>query len=96
MRGGPEQADREPLVLRRGRVVLTLLLPVGSEPGRYEVQVLDAELVSRAFATGTAELVNQITTLRTTLHLEQLPAGAYQLAVRRDDEDWQMFSAQLQ
>src|SRR6478735_6489852 len=40
-RGGAEQTARSPLALPRSRVLLTLLLPVGSEPGRYEVQLLD-------------------------------------------------------
>jgi hypothetical protein len=38
MRGEP-QADRPPLQLPRGRVNLTLVLPTGSEPGPYEVQI---------------------------------------------------------
>ena len=84
------------LDLPRGRLDLTMLLPVGSEPGGYEVQILDSDLRSRASASGSAEIRNFITTLRTTLDVQQLPAGSYQLAVRRQGEEWQMFPARLQ
>jgi hypothetical protein len=53
-------------------------------------------LRSRASASGSAEIRNYITTLRTTLDVHELPAGSYQLAVRRQGEGWQMFPARLQ
>ena len=83
------------LELPRARLDLTMLLPVGSEPGAYDVQVLDSDLRSRATATGSAEIRNYITTLRTTLDVQELPAGSYQLAVRRQGEEWQMFPANV-
>jgi hypothetical protein len=95
------RSDQKPgtqpvLELPRGRLDLTILLPVGSEPGGYEVQILDADLRSRASASGSAEIRNYITTLRTSLDIHELPAGSYQLAVRRQGEEWQMFPARLQ
>ena len=36
------------------------------------------------------------TTLQTTLDLTSLPSGAYQLAVRRQSEDWHLYPAQVQ
>jgi hypothetical protein len=84
------------LELPRGRLDLTILLPVGSEPGGYEVQILDSDLRSRASASGSADIRNYITTLRTSLDINELPAGSYQLAVRRQGEEWQMFPARLQ
>jgi hypothetical protein len=92
-----ERPGKQPVLeLPRGRLDLTVLLPVGSEPGGYEVQILDSELRSRAGASGSAEIRNYITTLRTTLDINELPAGSYQLAVRRQGEEWQMFPARLQ
>ncbi len=79
--------------LPRGRLDLTIFLPVGSEPGAYEVQVLDGELRSRANALGSAEIRNYVTTLRTALDIRDLQAGSYQLAVRRQGDEWQMFPA---
>jgi hypothetical protein len=71
-------------------------LPVGSEPGEYQVQVLDANLKSRASSTGKAAIIDYVTTLETTLDTSALPAGGYQLAVRREGNDWQLFPVQLQ
>jgi hypothetical protein len=62
MRGESQTADRPPLQLPRGRVLLTLLLPTGSQPGPYDVEIRDASAVSRASARGEAALRNQVTT----------------------------------
>ena len=95
MRGGESQVEQKPLVLPRGRLVLRVLLPVGSEPGSYEVQLLDSNLSSKASASGDADLQNQITTLRTALDATALSPGDYKLAVRHSGNDWQLFPAQV-
>jgi hypothetical protein len=95
MRSEPQPGDRKPLLLPRGRVVLTMLLPVGSESGPYDIQVLDSQLTSKASGKGEAQLRNQVTTLQTTLDLVSVVPGSYQLAIRRSGEDWQLFPAQL-
>ena len=84
-----------PLSLQRGRLNATILLPVGSEPGAYEVQVLDAELRSQAAASGQADIKNYVTTLRATIDLQSLPPGMYQLALRRQGDEWRMFPASV-
>lgn len=86
---------RQPLSLPRGRLTLSMILPVGFEPGSYEVQLLDVALTSRASSTGTATMENFETTLRTTLDLGAVASGSYQLAIRRTNEDWQLFPAQV-
>lgn len=89
-------ADRqEPVVVPTGVVELTLLLPVGSEPGPYDIQVLDADLKSLSTAHSVAEIQGFITTLKTTLDLRMVPPGAYRLAVRRQGDDWRMFPVQI-
>ena len=96
MRGETPQGDRPPLVLTRAPVWLTLLLPTGSEPGAYDVEIRDSSGVSKISARGDADLRNQVTTLDVALDLESLSPGAYQIAVRRHGEDWQLFPAQAQ
>ena len=95
-RSDQKQSDRPPLPLPRGRLNVTILLPVGSEPGSYEIQVLDSELKSTASATGQAEIRNYITTLQGTIDLNSIAPGTYQLALRRRGEDWQLFPARIE
>jgi hypothetical protein len=80
-----------PLVVPRGRVNATILLPVGSSPGEYDVRILDADLRARATAKGSAEIRNYITTLEAVIDVSALEAGDYQLTLRRDGSEWQMF-----
>ena len=79
------------LEVPRGRVNATILLPVGASPGVYEIRILDSDLRVRASATGMAEIRNYITTLDATLDMSDLEVGDYQLTLRRDGGEWQMF-----
>ena len=91
-----QSADgQDPVVVPTGVVEIKLLLPVGSEPGPYDIQVLDADLKSLATAHSVAEIQDFITTVRATLDLRTVPPGAYQLAVRRQGDDWRMFPARI-
>lgn len=82
-----------PLVLPRGVVALTLLLPVGSEPGAYEVQLLDAQQRSLASAQGEAAIREFLTTLSVTLDLSVATSGNHSLAVRRTSDGWRAYPA---
>jgi len=92
-----DQASPEaiPVSLPIGVVDLTLLLPVGSEPGAYDIQVLDSDLKSRASAHAVGEIRDFVTTVRATLDLRDVPGGTYQLAIRREGDDWRMFPARV-
>jgi hypothetical protein len=90
------EVDRPALLLPRAPVQLTLLLPTGSEPGSYDVEIRDSSGVSKVSARGDADLRNQVTTLEVALDLESLSPGAYQIAVRRRGENWQLFPAHAQ
>jgi hypothetical protein len=94
-RGETQPADRPALELTRGLVLVTLLLPTGSEPGPYDVEMRNGNTTAKAVAQGSAELRDQVTSLQVTLDLAQLSTGTYQLAVRRQGEDWQTFPVQL-
>lgn len=80
-----------PLAAQRAKLVLTILLPVGSEAGTYELQVMDSELRSQTNALGEARIENQVTTLRTLMELQALSPGEYKLAIRRKGQDWSLF-----
>jgi hypothetical protein len=82
-----------PLALSQRRLALSLLLPVGSEPGAYQVQLLGDGTQVAASASGQAEIVNFVTTLRVALDLSAVPVGDYRLAVRRDGDAWSFYPA---
>jgi hypothetical protein len=84
---------REPLLLPRGRLTLNVILPAGFDPGTYDVQLLDSDLTSQASSIGSATTENFVTTLRTTLDIEAVSSGPYQLAIRQTGQDWQLFPA---
>lgn len=89
-----EQASKQPPVrLVRGTLNLTILLPVGSEPGPYDAQLLDSSLRSLASTNGQARVEDFVTTLRTKMDLRSVPSGTYQLALRHDGDDWHLFPA---
>jgi hypothetical protein len=90
-RSEEQKVEAAPLVVPRGRVNATILLPVGSSPGEYDVRILDADLRARATARGSAEIRNYITTLEAVIDVSALEAGDYQLTLRRDGGEWQMF-----
>jgi hypothetical protein len=82
-----------PLALSPRRLALSLLLPVGSEPGAYQVQLLGDRSQVAASASGQADIVNFVTTLRVALDLSAVPVGDYRLAVRRDGDAWSFYPA---
>jgi hypothetical protein len=90
-RSQEQKVEAAPLMVPRGRVNATILLPVGSSPGEYDVRILDADLRARATARGSAEIRNYVTTLEAVIDVSALEAGDYQLTLRRDGGEWQMF-----
>jgi hypothetical protein len=92
-----ETPDSPPVLeLPRGVVELTLLLPVGSEPGLYDVQLLDAGRRSVAAARGEATILEFVTTVSLTVDLLDLATGDYELAVRREGDGWRTFPVGVQ
>jgi len=90
-RSGERAPAQQPLTVQRARLEVTILLPVGSEAGNYELQVMDSELRSQRSTLGEAQIENFVTTLRTRIDLRKLPSGHYKLALRRRGEDWRFF-----
>jgi hypothetical protein len=91
-----QKADAPPLSLPRGHLDLSLVLPSGSEPGEYEVQILDSSLTSRVSTTGAAEMREFMTVLDITIDTGALSPGTYELAVRQQDADWRVFPLRIE
>jgi len=92
---GAEGKPLPPLEFARDYVDLTLDLPIGNEPGQYDVEIaeqLDQPLVT---ATGTASLMNGVAELEVKLNLITLHPGLYYLAVRQPGQSWAPFTVLL-
>jgi len=95
MRGDTQSPPPESIVIPRARVDATIVLPLGAEPGSYEVRLLDDAPSVRAQGTGEAELKDSMTTLHTTLDAAALSAGSYHLEVRRLGGEWRRVPARV-
>jgi hypothetical protein len=76
-------------------VRLNLVLPNGSEPGTYDIEVRGADDRARGKASGNATLQDFITRLSIDIDLRSAPLGRSQLAIRRTGEGWQLFPVRV-
>lgn len=77
------EARQSGLVAPRSRLRITLLLPVGSEEGEYEVQLLDSEGRQVFSRRGRASILDYVTTLRIEADLRGVAPGRYTLRINR-------------
>lgn len=87
----PAPSEHQPQTALPTRLDLTIFLPVGSDGGSYELQVIDSALRSRCSTQGEARIENVVTTLRARVDLRGLASGDYKLAIRRHGQDWRLF-----
>jgi hypothetical protein len=89
---GPHQAavDPSPFVLPRGIVLVSVTLPLGSQPGMYQLEIYrDGQTHPLLTASGQAILQsNGSTVLVVHLDSSKLRSGQYQLGVGKNDSDW--------
>ncbi len=91
LRGPEETSPAPPLSLHRGLLDLTLYLPVGSQPGAYEVQVIREPGQPMWSAQGVVKLENGKATLHIRADLSNLPHGLYLLAVKPTRWSWNYY-----
>jgi len=89
---GPDQAavQPSPFVLPRGIVSLTITLPLGSEPGAYQVGLFDdgrAEPLLSSSGTATVH-PDGSTVVGVIINSARLKPGQYALGVRKYDSGW--------
>ena len=90
-RSEDRKADAPPLEVPRGPLEATILLPIGASPGVYEIRILDKDLTAMATAKGSADIRDFVTTLEARIDASALEPGEYQLTLRREGGEWQMF-----
>jgi hypothetical protein len=95
VRGGSEARAAAP-VLQRANLKLTVLLPVGSEPGNYEFEVRDQQDSPQIRGAAVAKIRNYITTIETTVDLRQVDTGSFKWAIRRLGEtNWRSYPLEV-
>ena len=90
-RGAEPNPNLPPLELTRSATSLTMLLPVGSAAGAYEVRMITRSGKPVLEATGTAELQNGITRMRVVARMPSVSPGSYVLQIRRDGLEWNSY-----
>jgi hypothetical protein len=81
--------------LKREQIVAEFILPVASEMGLYEVRLLDVNRQSKAASSGEAVRVGGQTRLRAELDLRNIDSSDYQLALRREGQEWQLYPVRV-
>jgi hypothetical protein len=93
---GPEQnTNKSPVQIPRDRVTLSIYLPVGSEPGHYEVQIVQEPGRALARTEGSAEFRDHIAVLTVKLDLTRLPPGLYLTEIRHSGSSWSHYPVLL-
>jgi hypothetical protein len=88
LRGAEEHPPNPPLQLPKGNLNLTVYLPVGSEPGTYELQLLREPGQPVWSAQAEVKLENFRATLRARADFNNLKSGLYLLAIRQRGSSW--------
>jgi hypothetical protein len=96
MRSNRPQPSEPALDLPKRLIRFTLILPTGSEPGAYDIQVRGSEGRALVTTSAGATLQDFITRLSADIDLRSAPRGPSQLAIRRTGEDWQLFPVRIQ
>jgi hypothetical protein len=82
------------LDLPKGRLKLSVYLPIGSEVGNYEVRIsgLQNQVVT---AKGQAIMKDHVNVLTVDLDTSAFEAGKYSLAIRQTGWGWNRYPLQL-
>jgi hypothetical protein len=83
--GEPERPTR---TLPRKKIDLTILPPIGSESGSYELRLVGSTGQVILHRSMTGQMENFELRMRTNLDLRSLSRGSYLLEIRRAGEDW--------
>jgi hypothetical protein len=85
---GDRAPTEKPLTVPRQQLRLSIELPLASEPGMYEAQILSSPDQPLVQSSGTATMNEGLTVLRIQTDLRSIPPGKYFLGFRRPPWDW--------
>ena len=90
-----DKAENNPLALARGRLTLSILLPIGSEVGRYEYKLLNDSLQQVIAGEGEAKMQDRNVVLAAQLDTRSVVAGQYTLWLRQPGYDWRSYRVSI-
>ncbi len=93
---GTQIPSSSPIMLSRADARTEILLPIGFETGPYDLRLVNSSLATVLSIRADAALKNKVVTIHTSMALSALRAGQYQLALRREGEDWHFFPTSLE
>jgi hypothetical protein len=91
LRGGESIPDESPIELPRGRLSLSIYLPPGSEPGKYEFEIAQESEKPFVRAENVAGLHDGIAAFNINLNLGPLHPGRYLVRIRRTGWSWRYY-----
>ncbi len=95
LRGAEPNANGSPVELPRAALALSIYLPTGSEPGKYEVEVVEQPDNPFVTSEGSAVLRDHIAVLEVRLNLEPLHPGLYLVGIRQTGWSWAYYPVLL-
>jgi hypothetical protein len=90
------QLEGDPLQLPRVKLSLSILLPIGSEDGMYDVALIGSSDQPLLTATGSAKLQDFVEVLPVMLNLSDLAPGPYELRIRHVKAQWNAYPISLE
>jgi hypothetical protein len=95
LRGTEPNPNVPPIELPKAALALSIYLPTGSEPGKYEVEFVEQPDRQLVRSEGSAALRDHIAVVEVRLNLELLHPGHYLLGIRQAGWDWTYYPAVL-
>jgi hypothetical protein len=84
----PPLSNQPRIEVPHGLLTLTVVLPIGSEAGTYDVEIRKPNQSPSAGASGLAVVENGITVLHLSVDTRPLEVGDYEIAWRQPQFDW--------
>jgi hypothetical protein len=84
-------SEQPPIEIPRGRLALTINLPVGSEAGSYEVQIRQTEESASIPRSGSARIESGITKMLVEVDTTSLPSGKHDFRWRMTGFEWRSY-----
>src|SRR6202041_726370 len=91
LRGEGPAPDETPIVLPRGRLILAIYLPLGSEAGKYEFEIAQEPGKPLVRAEDVAALRDGVAAFTGKVNFKPLRPGPYLACIRRTGLSWRCY-----